>query len=397
VVPVRFERVDSGFSEFDQPDPDNRGFAMGTRPASGWNSTDARGTQVGIMQSKEVEIRLIREDIDRGAHLYVVSTQPSICEVLQPRTGRRLPGNGIIRLRGVTSRDTRPVKIQVRLGSADDGPVIAELEPQIFALRRLRIRPHRVRIDCQTGTTVTNGRVPSHIDINRAVTRARKIWRPLGIEFGLQPMVDNTLRLTAANQVIDPDDDSWAEVRQVLGIQRAQRQADLGSRFPTNWKDQCINWYIVHEFRPSTGSAGTTLGLGIRRDLADRLTGSLGHPVDPGVITVDNGVTSDREQERVGRTLAHEIGHFLGLEHCHNRHANNPALDTYSRRALMYPLSWLDPAHTDPNLANQPRFDDAGYGNRVRGCLLTIKDHPQHNTDGECRTCHDTIQNRRWY
>lgn len=395
-MPVRFVRADVGFSEFDKPDPDNRGHVMGDRPAR-WNTTDARGSQLGIMQGKEVDIRLIREDIDNSAHLYVVSTQPSVCEVVTPRQGQRLRRNGIIQLRGIASTTARPTKIQVRLGSANDGPVIGELEPHVFAVRRLPLRPHRVCINSQTGATVTTGNVPRNIAINRAVTRMRKIWRPLGIEFALQPTVDDTVRLSHANQVVDPDDDSWHEVSEILGIQRARRRAARGTTLPATWKDRCVNWYIIHAFRPSAGSPGTTVGLGVRRSLADRLATHFGHSVDPGVITIDRGVTSDREQERVARTLAHEVGHFLDLEHCHNQHAGSPALDTYSRRALMYPLSWLDPAHATPNLANQPRYNDAGYGDRVRGCMLTIKDLTEHDTDGECRTCLNAIQNRTWY
>jgi len=220
----------------------------------------------------------------------------------------------------------------------------------------------------------------------------------MGIDFTIQTTVDDTIRLSHANQVNWPDSDNWGEICQILGIQRTRRQAATGSAPAANWKDRCINWYIINVF-----SEAGWVGLGVRRELADRLTTQLGRTVDPGVLTVDDGVDDNQEQERVARTLAHEIGHFLGLEHCHNQHSDNPAKDTYSRMSLMYPISWLAAAHATPNLANQPRYNDVGYGthntsgNGVRGCFLSLKDFSNHDTDGECRTCLNKIRNRTWY
>src|SRR5205814_8548803 len=79
-------------------------------------------------------------------------------------------------------------------------------------------------------------------------------------------------------------------------------------------------------------------------------------------------------------------------------------VDTYNRRFLMHPINLLPPAVTPPAVAPTavpPRFDDIGYGqvntNTVdpagnvivrghRGCLLTLKHHPSHNSDGDTMT-----------
>jgi hypothetical protein len=104
----------------------------------------------------------------------------------------------------------------------------------------------------------------------------------------------------------------------------------------------------------------------------------------------------------IGNDVAHEIGHFLTLAHADRQ--NSPGrVDTYNRRFLMHPNNLLPPIDTNPAgglpggaaTGNPPRFDDIGYGqvntviggNTVvrghRGCLLTLKHHPSHASDGE--------------
>jgi hypothetical protein len=97
----------------------------------------------------------------------------------------------------------------------------------------------------------------------------------------------------------------------------------------------------------------------------------------------------------IGNDVAHEIGHFLTLSHADR--VDSPGLrDTYGRRHLMHPNNLLPQAVTGAGASatSVPRFDDIGYGvggggAGHRGCLITLKDHPTHRTDGE------TVQARR--
>jgi hypothetical protein len=100
----------------------------------------------------------------------------------------------------------------------------------------------------------------------------------------------------------------------------------------------------------------------------------------------------------LGNDTGHEIGHFLALAHADNVDGFPGRVDTYNRRFLMHPNNLLPPAVTPPT-GVPPRFNDIGYGqvNTVnnagvaavrghRGCLLTLKHHPSHASDGETMT-----------
>jgi hypothetical protein len=194
-------------------------------------------------------------------------------------------------------------------------------------------------------------------------------------------VVDDNLTVATLNQIRDPDADAWAEVKRALTLQRTR----LGLAAGTN--DQAINWYIIPRF-----SDATTVGLGISRTTANALHS------DTGVFTTADGVAgNEREIERVARTLAHEIGHFLTLQHVANRHADNPVKDTFGRRSLMYPISWLEAAIASPGLMETPRTNDVGYGNEVRGCLISMKNHSHLSTDGECGTANRVFRRGTWY
>lgn len=376
IVPIRFARAQVGFSTRENPDIDDRGFDRG-KPVYGLHTTDVRGPLVGLMVNHTVHLRVVREDIDDTAPLYITCTEPTVIEVVEPAGGGPLPNTGIFRIKGATARGSAG-KIQVRLGSTT-GPVLGELEPHVFNRYTLPITPHRVRIDSATAT----GTRPD-IPIERILRRVRAIWWPCGIDIrfdsATRPIVDDNIRLRTIDTVRDPDEDNWAEVKRVLSLQRQR----LGLAAGTN--DQSINWYIINRF-----SDANIVGLGIRRQLANILN------CDPGIFTTANGVTTDREIERMARTVAHEIGHFLTLEHVQNRHADNPVEDTYGRRQLMFPISWLPPSPTPRTLNTTPRIDDVGYGREVRGCLLTLKNHLKHETDKETTLARTAIRRGQWY
>ncbi|MBN2492232.1 MAG: hypothetical protein JXQ29_15405 [Planctomycetes bacterium] len=374
VVPIRFTRAITGFSRRSAPEVDDRGFAMGTRPP-GWSSTTAYGPMVGLMVNSEMRIKVEREDIDAEAPLYVTCTEPSVLRIVAPTDGGPLPDDGVLTVRGLTARGS-PGRIEVRLGSTI-GPILGRLEPHVFGAYRIPVQAHRVRCDTATATGIR-----PNLPVERILRRVRAIWWPCGIhvvyDAASRPVIDtDVVRVATLNQV---NLGSGAEVASVFGLQRAR----LG--LPAGTNDQAVNWYIIPRF-----TNANTVGLGRSRVRAN----SVG--TDTGVITTADGVTNDTEIERVARTLAHEIGHFLRLPHVQQRNADNPVRDTFGRRQLMYPISWLENAVGGAGLLTVPRTNNVGYGHTVRGCLITMKNHAHHSTDGECGTARSTYRSGAWY
>ena len=113
--------------------------------------------------------------------------------------------------------------------------------------------------------------------------------------------------------------------------------------------------------------------------------------LDNGTFTARFSSGADLLHE-IGNDIAHEIGHFFNLEHADNAQNPNERGDSYNRRFLMHPNNPLPQKAAPPAL---PRFDDVGYGTinvsvggavvelGHRGCLLTLKDHKSHTSDGE--------------
>jgi hypothetical protein len=127
------------------------------------------------------------------------------------------------------------------------------------------------------------------------------------------------------------------------------------------------------------------LGLGLSRSNA----AAYGLP-QPGIILADTNLNGDNrvgDTMWLGNDLAHEIGHFLQLEHPEKKQPPNERKDFWSRRMLMHNFN-LQAASGDWR-------DDFGYGSSGgdirRGCMVTMKNLAQLTTDGECTTARATI------
>lgn len=384
VVPIRFTRAanftpngnERAYAEYDSPELDDRGYFMGTRP-TGWSETDARGPMLGLTAgAAAVRVKVVRERIDAGAPLFVTSTNPAIVEVTAPAGGGPLAADGVFSCRGLDGEGDPP-KLQVRLGSAE-GPVLGELEPHVFSRITLPITPHLVRID----TTAATGTRPT-LPIATILQRVRKIWHPCGIDFTIQATQNDNIRLPS-NRLDTFDFDNYNnDMPALMGIERARLGLAAGTKLST------INCYVV-EFLGETDSGvyvrNQTLGYG--QDSASAAS----EGTDPGIIVISNGVAGNAaEEERTARTIAHEIGHFLRLEHTERRNSDNPADYTYSRRQLMFPLS----------IASRGRVNNFGNGKDTggdpyRGHLITLKDHAFHVTDGECGIARRIARGDTW-
>lgn len=379
VVPVRFRRASDALAEREFPEIDDRGYLMGTRTGT-WGQSKARGPMVGLTTGFTVTLRVLREDIDAGTPLFAKSTDTAVVKIIEPAGGGPIPASGDFKIQGVADFANRPVAVELRLGSLT-GPVLGEIEPHIFTPRKIKLVLHNVRIDDTTGSG-TRATLP----FPGMAERVRSIWWPGGLDMEHDPVARP-----------DKNDNITLEKKDEVRLHGAPPFGEVPAflnRLST--LDDKVHVFLIDKFAPDPADppGTTTVGLGITPDLATQL----GCP--PGIFVTTNGVAGNNASiELRARTIAHEIGHFLTLQHVHERNADNPAGDTYSRRHLMYPLSTVKAEVTPRTLTGEHRFNDNGYGNLTRGWLLTLKNHDNHNTDDEiakARKRAASVQGGRW-
>jgi hypothetical protein len=384
IVPVRMGRAVVGAPVLDAPDVDDRGFKLNR--GAGLNVTDARGPMFGITVGDTVRVKVVREDLDDTAPLFVGLSQSSApqLDITAPAGGGPLPADGIFSVEAVADTLTGQ-KIQIRLG-AIDGPIIAEADPHVFSPKTLNITPHLCTIHQAaappgTGTTPTvNG---AAFDLNAIMDVVRAIWRPAGVQFNVGPTRNEVYRGFTRDDFARTDAAAGPGSESVMVNQ--------------NRLNNTCNVYFIRFMDDS-------LGVGVNRE-----TMAAEHWTNPGVIigvegfidgagTVHNRSSAGADLvHEMGNDLAHELGHFLTLSHADQ--VNSPGLsDTYGRRQLMHPNNLLPIA-----AANNARFDDIGYGisgaqNRGhRGCLITLKDDPNHSSDGETVQARNRFRSPRLY
>ena len=354
ICPLRFNRAVTGAPVLDAPEVDDRGFVMGPRPPT-WGQSTTRGAMVGITEGDTVRVKVLREDIDATAPLFATSTDTQVVRVIAPAGGGPIPADGVFSILGVKDFANRPVAVQVRLGAVD-GPILGEIEPHIFQLRRLRVRVHLVSIN-GVATTRVAGDFPAIFDTVNA------IWRPCGLEFEVFDIVNTQVNgFAVAGQVttnLSPPAGTpatWNEFSRLIN---------------TNVSATRINIYCV----PRANQArGLTFDKDIRRPA-------------PGVVPTFEGFGIMLVDAADGNDFAHELGHFLDLDdHVDDLGGNNFRFDIWARRCLMFRFNpYGDVTVVTPNHpVAEPAFrNDVGYGTSLRGALVTVKDRVGDTRDGE--------------
>ena len=356
VVPIRFTRAVTGDPDPAAPDVDDRGFVMGTRPGT-WGSTAMRGAMVSVQEGDTIKVKVLREDIDATAPLFVVSTNSDMASI--SGAAGPLGADGIFSLEGVKDSKNVPVKIEVHLG-ADDGPVLGELEPHIFQQRQLRVRAHLVSInppasgpDADSTTTQTAaGLVALFVGVN-------KIWRAAGVEFLYNEDETRSMSISGfavKGQVtthLDAKPPTFAEFSRLLNF-----HDPVGGDRPD---PNAINVYFVH-------LANEWLGLTFDHDEA--------RPSGFGVAIADH--TTGRTLASGPHELAHELGHYLDTDvHAgENSERTHVREDLVSERRMMFDAAKVD-------LANPPYRQDVGYTQGRAGNLITVKELAADPSDGE--------------
>ena len=345
---VRFSRATTGNPVIDKPDPDTRGFA-----------SPEFGAVLPVTENKTVFVRLNRDNMDPGADLFVKSSDEAIFTVAG-LTGGKLPTGATQDIQVVAKGGGTPKKasLEVRFGALD-GPIISKLAVFVFIKRTLRITPHNLSIKSASAAAI-----PSAVDINSVIGLVRAIWAQCGLELTVSATVTDAHTFAVAGRVGRGN----------------ERNRVLSARFIPN----TINAYFAHQLE---GSTGGTLGLGFSRAF---ITAN-GLP-NPGILLGDGNVAgTDRSTDNMwlANDLAHEIGHFLRLDHTERKEPPDNRTDLWSRRRLM---------HNFNTQGSSGDFHDlVGYGDRApgdvrRGCFVSMKDLSQLTTDGEVAVVRSTIE-----
>jgi len=360
ICPIRFCRAVTGPPVLDAPDVDDRGFAMGNRPAT-WGSTTAEGAMVGIRMGDTVRIKVLREDIENAADLYVTSSDTNLVEVVAPVNGGPLLNDGIFQIRGIVDRRNAPVKVEVRYGAVD-GPIIGELEPHIYQEVTLRLAFHLVTIR-GIGTT------RSAADVRNFMPVINSIWRPCGIQFTLANanIVNETIR---ANPGGGAD-----QYRRADGVWRPLPGTMAGHNFThagavtsdARWADE----YREFDTLISLNHRGVSINIYCVPDNgAYDNAGNHTTPDWSGLSYVNVNRNGGLALADIGNAtnLAHEIGHFINNEHADYDNAGTDQGTTddniWLGRRLMF-SQWP---------ANAPPYkNDTGYGAGNYGALISVK------------------------
>jgi len=346
--PVRFQRAVSGAPVADAPDLDDRGFR-----------DDEHGPVVGVSAGDTVRVALRRAALDNSSNVFVTSTNTGVVTVAAPAGGRLPAGDRAeFRIQGAAGGTAvRSARIEARFGSAS-GPVLGALTVWVLPILRVRITPHLVTIRDAAG-----GSRGSIANVNTIMTMAQAIWRPCGVQWTVGTVRNEDVTYQTAGIARD----------EPFTTANAFRNTEIAQLLNTNWVTNTINVYFVHRI-----GTGVTLGYGFRRSDVGRW-----QVPNPGIIVADtnsNGFV--RDTQNWAGTSAHEVGHFLGLEHAGDRPPASALDDQWGHRMLMYNFALLSAGD---------RFQDVGYGNGRRGNLITMKDLPQIALDAECGISRNTV------
>lgn len=370
VVPVRFARAVTGRVSAEDPDVDDRGFAMGTRSQQGWGTTDARGPMFGITEGQVVRIAVLREDIESDAPLFITTQPANLVELISPPEGQPLGGprpigqeGDVFAVRGLKDVAFQCGKIQTRFGSPE-GPVIGEIECHIFAQKLVRTVPWLVTI---RGVPPTLGLPAGASDqakvdeIVKDVEEINAIFRPTGIRFDIKPdvfgafAIDRTLKAFGDHEFSRPGkvNDKEDELRK-----KGQWPVpEFSSVINTDFEKNAINLYFVHRALGFTAAA-------IRPIFA--------RPFGFGVVVSDR-YKARHEPPDPAFVIAHELGHYLDVEHADQVKDTSQAGSRRSIRADMWTLRELDFSGTVVH-GTVTHHRDLGYGDAQAGKLIWLKD-----------------------
>lgn len=371
VVPVRFSRaptddptVSSGPIVADAPDPDDRGFLP--------HSTGGPFFSMGLDESvdfanrSKTRVRLLREDIDVAAPLFLKTNPDGIVSLDSPAPGVRLPSAKamLIKMRPKAAGETH---LEVHFGS-DTGPILHKMKIFVNRMIRIRFKLHVPTINGNVQNDSNGNVVPpvstrSDASIRQFIQDMNKVYFPYGIQAVPDAAIDQTLVLNLTNQGMVDDSVEWDNV------------------LLRNRVAHAVNAHFVPQI---AGPSNPNPNLNIGPDIVGGVGVSLvAGPTDFGLLIADWVAF---------QSVGHELGHVLNLvndpsgQFVHVNTVTDPTSpgtgktvrdDIVSRRRLMYAFTNIVPSQKNPHRNN------VGYGAGDPGAMLSIKQLNNDKTDKE--------------
>jgi len=376
IVPIRFERAQTGAPDIAFPDIDDRGYNAKVPEVNGLaESTEIRGPVMGLTKKQEVSIKMIRENIDTAAELFITSSDESAISIVSPNKGEKCSSGKycVIKLKGGDFVECRPkpAKIEVRFGAVD-GPIIFELTTYIFTPLPIFIQPHIVTIHDPAGS---GGHAPT-MNLNDVMKQVKALWACCGVQLHVQPEKSFAINLLTANKL------AWSEINNV---------------YTESWQANTINVYIMQEL-------DSALGYGFSKDTFAGIKLSNGPPAvmmsHPAVFMGMNSGSSHRSNDTYwcANDLAHELGHFFTLWHPTDGPDNSWQTwrrnETWSMRFLMHNHNTTFRHNPPQGGSNWANCHDFGYGEKYRAGLISMKNirtTAGAGRDGQCSVVRNHI------
>ncbi len=316
IVPVRFARAVSGFSQTSAPDIDDHGFVLPS------DFCTALGPVVGVRQTKTVRVKVIRDRLEPTTQIFPKSDDESIVSIEHPSTGTPLDasdtdshkGDCIYFTGAATGSTIQETKIKLHYGAAD-GPVIAEMAVRVYPELVIRVQAHLVTINGTAPTTTM-------ANVRSVFRRVNRVYAQAGVRFSLAG--------AAMNETVT----GFARAGTVTLTNTADaRNTELQTVLRQNPVRTRLNAYFFHHyFDTVSGLQDQVMGIAFSRDSANANPASGAFPGCQAGITMRDSA----DLVEVAHTTAHEIGHALRLSHYHNRNGNGVRNDIWAHRCLMH-------------------------------------------------------------
>lgn len=393
-MPIRFTRYKGTVPEGTYaPDLDDRGFAKHSLPYG----TYAGGHYpiIGVCMGDIAFVNLIRENIDEKARLYVATRSEDFLKILEPSDGLLKSGQEIpIKFKALDKPGVGRIDIHFE---NKDGPLIGSLEVLISSLLTANCATHITTVKVVNKSKVLEKKSERNDEeIKKMMKIVNEIFRPIGVEFVIHSFP--TQIVIQESEIIKnflKIDHTLLDGRVILFGE--QNEPYLKKLREKNI-DRMINIFFVNALQYAEKKNDEYVG------------GEEPSAVSDCKRTIIFPDYKSIKLELQAATLAHELGHCLKLANVDSNRAHSDDSpinendyerrhDIWSRRRLMYYTAYLDP---DVRIGRNGKYKigtyekkrgdklvyrydgtDVGYGPNVMGRMITIKDLPNDETDGE--------------